>query len=96
MITPSWDIICKKHLTKICFYIFLCIYDQISSDQVTFANHKMKTLTIFTVILLPLTLIAEVYGMNGVDLSNLGNVSIGFIIVLVPMTAIAAFFVLVF
>jgi magnesium transporter len=56
----------------------------------------MKTLTIFTVILLPLTLIAEVYGMNGVDLSNLGNVSIGFIIVLVPMTAIAAFFVLVF
>jgi magnesium transporter len=51
----------------------------------------MKTLTIFTVILLPLTLIAGVYGMNGVDLSDLGNISIGFIIVLASMTAIAAF-----
>ena len=29
--------------------------------------------------------------MNGVDLSNPGNISIGFIIVLVSMTAIAAF-----
>ena len=54
-------------------------------------NDTMKTLTIFTVILLPLTLIAGVYGMNGVDLSNPGNISIGFIIVLVSMTAIAAF-----
>jgi magnesium transporter len=54
-------------------------------------NDTMKTLTIFTVILLPLTLIAGVYGMNGVDVTNPGNISIGFIIVLVSMTAIAAF-----
>ena len=54
-------------------------------------NDTMKTLTIFTVILLPLTLIAGIYGMNGVDLTNLGNVSIGFIIVLVAMIAIAVF-----
>jgi magnesium transporter len=54
-------------------------------------NDTMKTLTIFTVILLPLTLIAGVYGMNGVDLTNLGNISIGFIIVLVAMIAIAVF-----
>jgi magnesium transporter len=54
-------------------------------------NDTMKTLTIFTVILLPLTLIAGVYGMNGVDLTNLGNISIGFMIVLVLMIAVAAF-----
>jgi magnesium transporter len=54
-------------------------------------NDTMKTLTIFTVILLPLTLIAGVYGMNGVDLTNLGNISIGFIIVLVLMIAVAVF-----
>jgi magnesium transporter len=54
-------------------------------------NDTMKTLTIFTVILLQLTLIAGVYGMNGVDLTNLGNISTGFIIVLVLMIAIAAF-----
>ena len=54
-------------------------------------NDTMKTLTIFTVILLPLTLIAGVYGMNGVDQANLGNVSIGFIIVLVLMIEVAVF-----
>ena len=54
-------------------------------------NDTMKTLTIFTAILLPLTLIAGVYGMNGVDLTNLGNISTGFIIVIIVMSAIAAF-----
>jgi len=54
-------------------------------------NDTMKTLTIFTVILLPLTLIAGVYGMNGVDLTNIGNISKGFIIILTFMIAIAVF-----
>ena len=54
-------------------------------------NDTMKTLTIFTVILLPLTLIAGVYGMNGVDLTNIGNISKGFIIILAFMIAIAVF-----
>jgi magnesium transporter len=54
-------------------------------------NDTMKTLTIFTVILLPLTLIAGIYGMNGVDLTNLGNISRGFIIVLISMIAVASF-----
>jgi magnesium transporter len=54
-------------------------------------NDTMKTLTIFTVILLPPTLIAGIYGMNGVDLTNLGNISIGFIIVMLVMILVAAF-----
>jgi magnesium transporter len=52
-------------------------------------NDTMKSLTIFTAILSPLTLIAGVYGMNGADLSNIGNFSLGFVIVLILMVAIA-------
>ena len=47
----------------------------------------MRVLTIFTVILLPLTLIAGIYGMNGVDLSNLESVSTGFFIVIILMAS---------
>ncbi len=49
----------------------------------------MRVLTIFTVILLPLTLIAGIYGMNGVDLSNLESVSTGFFIVIMIMASTA-------
>lgn len=49
----------------------------------------MRVLTIFTVILLPLTLIAGIYGMNGVDLSNLESVSTGFFIVIMIMVSTA-------
>src|SRR4029078_11036191 len=52
-------------------------------------NDTMKLLTIFTVILLPLTLIAGIYGMNGVDLSNLESVSTGFFIVIIIMVSTA-------
>ena len=45
----------------------------------------------FTVILLPLTLIAGVCGMNGADLANLGSISTGFITILTLMIAAAAF-----
>jgi magnesium transporter len=51
-------------------------------------NDTMRVLTIFTVILLPLTLIAGIYGMNGVDLSNLQELPIGFIIVIIFMACI--------
>jgi magnesium transporter len=33
-------------------------------------NDTIKTLTIFSVILLPLTFITGFYGMNGIDLTN--------------------------
>jgi magnesium transporter len=51
-------------------------------------NDTMKLLTIFTVILLPLTLIAGIYGMNGLDLNNLGELPAGFLIVVISMVFI--------
>ena len=51
-------------------------------------NDTMRVLTIFTVILLPLTLIAGVYGMNGLDLNNLGELPAGFLIIVVSMACI--------
>lgn len=44
-------------------------------------NDTMRTLTIFSAILLPLTLISSIYGMNGVDLQNVFNFSTGFAII---------------
>ncbi|MDQ3852939.1 MAG: hypothetical protein M3299_08910 [Thermoproteota archaeon] len=48
----------------------------------------MKTLTIFSAILLPLTFISSMYGMNGLDLQNFFDFPIGFTIVLGTMGAI--------
>lgn len=52
-------------------------------------SDTMKTLTIFSAILLPLTFISSVYGMNGLDLENLFDLPIGFAIVLATMGAIS-------
>jgi magnesium transporter len=54
-------------------------------------NDTMRTLTIFTSILLPLTLITGIYGMNGLDLTDIGNIPIGFMIVVSTMIVMAAF-----
>lgn len=51
-------------------------------------NDTMRILTIFSVILLPLTLIAGVYGMNGLDLTKLGEIPSGFAIVMITMVII--------
>jgi magnesium transporter len=51
-------------------------------------SDTMRTLTIFSAILLPLTFISSLYGMNGVDLQNFFDFSIGFAIVLATMGAI--------
>lgn len=48
-------------------------------------NETMRVLTIFTVILLPLALIAAIYGMNGIDLNNITEIPLGFIVVLATM-----------
>ena len=56
----------------------------------------MRVLTLFTVILLPLTLIAEIYGMNGLDLNNLEELPTGFLIVVVSMAAIGIGFLVFF
>jgi magnesium transporter len=52
-------------------------------------NDTMKTLTIFSAILLPLTFIASLYGMNGLDLNNIQNAPSGFIVVIATMAIIA-------
>jgi len=52
-------------------------------------SDTMKTLTIFSAILLPLTFISSVYGMNGLDLQNLFDLPIGFAIILATMGAIS-------
>jgi magnesium transporter len=53
-------------------------------------NDTIKTLTIFSAVLLPLTFISSVFGMNGLDLNNIWKVPFGFTVVLVLMAATAA------
>jgi magnesium transporter len=48
-------------------------------------SDTMRTLTIFSAILLPLTFISSVYGMNGVDLQNVFNFSTGFAMIVAIM-----------
>lgn len=52
-------------------------------------NDTMRILAIFSSILLPLTFITGLYGMNGLDLSNIRSFPVGFGIVLLTMAAIA-------
>jgi magnesium transporter len=51
-------------------------------------NDTMRVLTIFTVIMLPLTLIAGIYGMNGIDLNEIQVVPEGFIVVIITMICV--------
>lgn len=59
-------------------------------------NETIRILTIFTVILLPLALIAGIYGMNGIDLENITEIPLGFVIVLATMAVTLIAFVLFF
>ncbi|WP_261377779.1 CorA family divalent cation transporter [Candidatus Nitrosocosmicus arcticus] len=51
-------------------------------------SDTMRILTIVSVILLPLTLITGIYGMNGLDLTKLNEMPQGFIIVILTMVLI--------
>ncbi len=59
-------------------------------------NETMRILTIFTVILLPLALIVGIYGMNGIDLKNITEIPLGFLVVLATMAVTVIAFVLFF
>lgn len=59
-------------------------------------NETMRILTIFTAVLLPLALIAGIYGMNGIDLKNITELPTGFLVVLTTMGIIVIAFVLFF
>jgi magnesium transporter len=51
-------------------------------------SDTMKTLTIFSAILLPLTFITSMYGMNGVDLQHISNLPVGFALVVASMAVV--------
>ena len=59
-------------------------------------NETMRILTIFTVVLLPLALIVGIYGMNGIDLKNITEIPLGFVVVLATMAVTVLAFVLFF
>ena len=53
-------------------------------------NDTMRILTIFSSILLPLTFLTSVFGMEGFDLNNIYSIPQGFVIILAAMVVIAA------
>ena len=59
-------------------------------------NDTVKTLTIFSVIILPLTFITGFYGMNGVDLNDFFSIPSGLILVLITMGIILAVLIIFF
>lgn len=59
-------------------------------------NETMRILTIFTVILLPLALVAGIYGMNGLDLNNIAVMPVGFLLVIATMAVIVIALILFF
>jgi magnesium transporter len=59
-------------------------------------NDTMRILTIFTAILLPLTLIPGIYGMYALDLTNIVSIPTGFLIVVFMMIIMATILFLFF
>jgi magnesium transporter len=53
-------------------------------------NDTMRILTVFSSILLPLTFLTSIFGMQGFDLNNIHSIPQGFIILLTTMVVIAS------
>lgn len=72
--------------------------DLMTSVQLLFEqmNDTMRILTIFTAILLPLTLIPGIYGMYALDLTNIVSIPTGFLIVVFMMIIMATLLFLFF
>jgi magnesium transporter len=51
-------------------------------------NDTMRILAIFSAIVLPLTFISGVYGMNGLDLNNINSLPLGFVIIILTMVIV--------
>jgi magnesium transporter len=71
-------------------------HDTVNSTREIFAgsvslqlNDTMRILTIFSSILLPLTFLTSIFGMQGFDLHNIHSIPQGFIILLIAMTIIS-------
>ena len=52
-------------------------------------NDTMRILTVFSSILLPLTFLTSIFGMQGFDLNNIHSIPQGFVILLIAMTIIS-------
>lgn len=52
-------------------------------------NDTVRTLTLFASILLPLTFVTSIYGMNGLDLNNPLSLSAGFVTIVISMAVIS-------
>jgi magnesium transporter len=52
-------------------------------------NDTVRILTIFTAVLLPLTLIPGIYGMYALDLTKIGTIPTGFLVVIFMMIIVA-------
>lgn len=52
-------------------------------------NDTVKTLTVFSAVLLLLTFISSIFGMNGLDLNNIWNMPSGFVVVTAIMIVAA-------
>jgi magnesium transporter len=73
-------------------------HDTINSTRELYAasmslqlNDTMRVLTIFSTLLLPLTFLTGIFGMQGFDLNNLNAIPQGFTILGVIMAGIAIF-----
>jgi magnesium transporter len=53
-------------------------------------NDTMRILTVFSSILLPLTFLTSIFGMQGFDLNNIHSIPQGFIILLTVMVVLAS------
>ena len=51
-------------------------------------NDTMRILAIFSAIVLPLTFISGVYGMNGLDLNNINSLPLGFVMIILSMVIV--------
>ena len=78
-------------------------HDTVNSTREIFAgsvslqlNDTMRILTIFSSILLPLTLLTSIFGMQGFDLHNIHSIPQGFIILLIAMTIISIALIYIF
>src|SRR5918995_6829759 len=72
--------------------LFIQILDvrEIYSGSVSLQlNDTMRILTVFSSILLPLTFLTSIFGMEGFDLNNIHSIPQGFTVLLIVMIAIA-------
>lgn len=59
-------------------------------------NDTVKTLTVFSAVLLLLTFISSIFGMNGLDLNNIWNMPFRFVVVTTAVMIVAAIALILF